>query len=374
MMNPYAVLEVAKDADADTIKKAYRKLALAHHPDKGGNADKFKEVSEAYEVLSDPEKKRMYDQFGDESLKSGFQQGPQMPHGFPPDIFAQFFGGNFGGPQTTPSITHPLRVSLEDLYKGRSFKMCISRNVNCKGCSGTGCKGGAANACAICNGKGVHHHMRALGPGFMQRIQSTCPACNGTGSLNTNKCDDCKGKKTIVDKHTVEVHVLPGTEDGHQFIFSGLADEQPGKVTGNVVFVIQTTDHEHFKRHGNDLILQKKITLRSSLCGFRFAQRHVDGSVIVLESSTLTKHNEAKVIKGAGMPHKENPDVKGDLYVIFTVEYPASLSKAQQAELEEILPPENECAIPSDARAVRMMTSNIDVGARKEQVPGCHQS
>ncbi|KAG5186352.1 putative chaperone protein dnaJ [Tribonema minus] len=367
-MRLYAVLGVATDADADTIKKAYRKLALVLHPDKNGDPEKFKEVNEAYEVLRDPEKRSSYDRFGDESLKAGFQQQPPMPHGFPPDIFAHFFG-QFGGPQSTPDIVHPLRVSLEDLYRGRQFKMCISRNVTCGDCKGSGCKGGQGHPCGICNGQGVHHHMRAVGPGIMQRMQSMCPACKGAGVLNVNKCGRCEGKKTVGDKQNVEVNVVPGTEDGHKFIFQGMADEQPSKATGSVVFVIQTTQHERFTRKGADLVLEKKLSLRQSLSGFRFSQKHVDGTSIVLENSSITRHKEAKVIKGAGMPHKDKPGMRGDLYVIFLVEYPKSLSKEQQAQLEIILPPEPLQPIEASARSVKMAPASVE-----EHAASCAQS
>jgi DnaJ family protein A protein 2 len=374
-MRLYALLGVASDADADVIKKAYRKLALLLHPDKQGDPDKFREVNEAYEVLRDTERRSLYDKYGEDSLKAGFQAAPTMHHAFPPDMFAHFFGG-FGGPQKTQDILHPLRVSLEDLYRGRHFKMCISRNINCGICGGAGHKGGDANVCGICGGKGMHQHMRAIAPGLMQRVQSMCPACNGAGVLNTHKCDGCDGKKTTVSKHTVEVQLPRGTEDGHKFVFTGLADEQPNKVTGDVVFVVQMAQHDHFQRRGADLIVKHTLTLTESLCGFRFAIKHVDGTDLVLETSALTKQGDARMVNGAGMPRRDNPALKGDLYVIFSVEYPESLSRAQQTALETILAPRPAPVIPADARPVRMSPAVVGTsgGVTREGVNSCEQS
>jgi DnaJ family protein A protein 2 len=187
----YNVLGVSKSASQEELKKAYRKLAIKNHPDKGGDSEKFKEISQAYEVLSDPEKRDLYDQYGEDALKEGMGGGGASHNPF--DIFESFFGGgggqSFGGGSSRGNrrqrrgedVVHPLKVSLEDLYNGTSKKLSLSRNVLCAKCKGKGSKSGASSQCSGCQGSGTKISIRQLGPSMIQQMQHVCSECKGSG-------------------------------------------------------------------------------------------------------------------------------------------------------------------------------------------------
>lgn len=244
----YEVLGVEKDADEKEIKKAYRKLAVKHHPDKGGDEHLFKEINAAYEILSDPKKRELYDKYGLEGVEQ--EGGPGMSGG--EDLFSMFFGGGGrgrrAGPRKGPSIQHPLKVSLEDLYNGKTVKLAINRKVIV----------GDSKECSTCNGQGAVMEIRQLGPGMITQMQRPCSACNGQGTT----------AKTKNERKVVEVHVERGAHHNQKITFKGMADELPGRETGDVHFVIQEKEHDVFKRKGADLLLMKEISLSQALTGF----------------------------------------------------------------------------------------------------------
>ena len=179
----YECLGVERDADEGEIKKAYKKLALKHHPDRGGDTEKFKEISAAFEVLSDAEKRKTYDNYGLEGLQSGGGGGGAGGE----DIFDLFFGGGRGrrgersGPSKGEDIQHAVKASLEDLYNGRTIRLAISRNKPCPDCEGRGGKEGAEKTCSQCKGRGATIQLRQIGPGMVQQIQAACSNCKATG-------------------------------------------------------------------------------------------------------------------------------------------------------------------------------------------------
>ncbi|WOL10204.1 hypothetical protein Cni_G18958 [Canna indica] len=185
----YEVLGVPKSASQDELKKAYRKAAIRNHPDKGGDPEKFKELAQAYEVLSDPEKREIYDSYGEDALKEGMGGGGGGDFHNPFDIFEQFFGGgSFGGGSSRgrrqrkgEDVVHTLKVSLEDLYNGTSKKLSLSRNVLCRKCKGVGSKSGASGRCYGCHGTGMRTVTRQIGLGMIQQMQHVCPECRGSG-------------------------------------------------------------------------------------------------------------------------------------------------------------------------------------------------
>eukprot|EP01027_Heterolobosea_sp_BB2_P013230 GEZU01019091.1.p1 GENE.GEZU01019091.1~~GEZU01019091.1.p1 ORF type:complete len:282 (+),score=93.20 GEZU01019091.1:153-998(+) len=276
----YSVLGVPKDASADDIKKAYRKLAIKYHPDKNKEpdaAEKFKEISHAYEVLSDPEKRQIYDKYGEEGL-----QGGGMNFHSAEDIFSQFFGGGggifgsfFGGgggarePKKGKDVVHAINVSLEDLYMGTTKKIRITRMKKCNECLGRGTKGGAAAAtCSRCKGTGVQTTVRQLGPGFIQQMQSTCELCNGEGKTikKEDQCPECKGKRLVEEKKEVEIHITPGMVEGEKIVFEEQANDTPSpdSVAGDIVIVIKQKPHDVFQRipsQPDNLFITKKIKL-----------------------------------------------------------------------------------------------------------------
>ncbi|KAF3627578.1 Chaperone protein dnaJ 3 [Capsicum annuum] len=345
----YGILGVSKNATEDEIKKAYRKAAMKNHPDKGGDPEKFKELAQAYEVLSDSQKREIYDQYGEDALKEGMGGGGGMHDPF--DIFESFFGGNpFGGggsgrgrrQRRGEDVVHPLKVSLEDLYSGITKKLSLSRNVICSKCSGKGSKSGASTKCSGCKGTGMKVSIRQLGPGMIQQMQHPCNECKGTGEMidDKDRCPQCKGEKVVPEKKVLEVHVEKGMQNGQKITFPGEADEAPDTVTGDIVFVLQQKEHPRFKRKGEDLFVDHTLSLTEALCGFHFILTHLDGRQLLIKSNPgeVVKPDQFKAINDEGMPVYQRPFMKGKLYIHFIVEFPDSLSLEQVQALEAILP------------------------------------
>jgi len=348
----YEVLGVPKSASQDELKKAYRKAAMKNHPDKGGDPEKFKELAQAFEVLSDPEKREIYDQYGEDALKEGMGGGGASGHS-PFDIFEQFFGGggSFGGGSSRgyrqkrgEDVVHALKVSLEELYNGTTKKLSLSRNVLCQKCKGKGSKSGNSGRCNGCHGSGVRTVTRQIGPGMIQQMQHVCSECRGSGEVisEKDKCSQCKGNKVVQEKKVVEVHVEKGMSHGQKITFQGEADEAPDTVTGDIVFVLQQKEHPKFKRKYDDLFVEHTLSLTEALCGFQFALTHLDSRQLLIRSNPgeVIKPDQYKAINDEGMPHHGRPFMKGRLYIQFKVEFPDSglLTRDQCSFLEKALP------------------------------------
>ncbi|XP_024017024.1 dnaJ protein homolog, partial [Morus notabilis] len=345
----YDILGVSKNASQDDLKKAYKKAAIKNHPDKGGDPEKFKELAQAYEVLSDPEKREIYDQYGEDALKEGMGGGADGHDPF--DIFQSFFGGNpFGGSskggrrqRRGEDIVHPLKVSLEDLYLGTTKKLSLSRNVICSKCKGKGSKSGESIQCAGCQGSGMKVTMRQLGPSMIQQMQQPCNDCKGTGETISDKdrCSACKGEKVVPEKKVLEVVVEKGMQNGQRITFPGASDEAPDTITGDIVFVLQQKEHPKFKRKGDDLFVEHNLSLTEALCGFQFVLTHLDGRQLLIKSNPgeVVKPDSFKAINDEGMPMYQRPFMKGKLYIHFTVDFPDYLSPEHVKALEVVLPP-----------------------------------
>jgi len=347
----YESLGVGKTATDADIKKAYRKAALKYHPDKGGDPEKFKEITTAYEVLSDPEKRKLYDQYG----KEGLEEHGGYGHSNAEDIFSMFFGGGRRGPQGPKrgeDIVHQLKVSLEDLYNGKTCKLAINRDKLCDTCEGRGGNLGCEKPCNICDGRGIRVQLRQLGPGMVQQIQSNCSECSGTGKviLEKDKCKECRGKKVMKERKVLEVNIDKGMKNKQKITFTGESDEAPDTIPGDIIFEIQEKEHDIFKRKGADLLITKTISLIEALNGFNFPIKHLDNRIIkinndssFLSSNPITdknffniiKNDDLKIIEHKGMPHHRNPFVKGRLFILFKIEFPISINYKQALLLEE---------------------------------------
>jgi len=382
----YEILGVPKTASQDELKKAYRRAAIKNHPDKGGDPEKFKELAQAYEVLSDPEKREIYDQYGEDALKEGMGGGSASHNPF--DIFEQFFGGrSFGGGGSSrghrqrkgEEVVHSLKVSLEDLYNGTSKKLSLSRNVLCPKCKGKGSKSGASGRCFGCQGSGVRTVTRQIGLGMIQQMQHVCPECRGSGEVisDKDKCPNCKGNKVVQEKKVLEVHVEKGMQHGQKIVFQGEADEAPDTVTGDIVIVLQVKEHPKFKRKYDDLYIDHTLSLTEALCGFQFTLIHLDGRQLLIKSNPgeVIKPGQYKAIDDEGMPHHGRPFMKGRLYVQFNVELPDSgmLSLDQCRALEKILPRRPGSSQLSDAalqncEETTMYDVDIEVEMRRRRL------
>ncbi|KAJ7950847.1 DNAJ protein [Quillaja saponaria] len=347
----YEILGVSKSASQDELKKAYRKAAIKNHPDKGGDPEKFKELAQAYEVLSDPEKRELYDEYGEDALKEGMGGGG--PSHSPFDIFESFFGGGaFGGGASSrrrrqkhgEDVVHTLKVSLEDLYNGTTKKLSLSRNILCPRCKGKGSKSGVSGTCHGCQGTGMKITTRQIGLGMIQQMQHVCPDCRGSGEVinDRDKCPQCKGNKVTQEKKAMEVHVEKGMQHDQKVVFEGQADEAPDTITGDIVFVLQLKEHPRFKRTHDDLYVEHNLSLTEALCGFQFVLNHLDGRQLLIKSNPgeIIKPGQYKAINDEGMPQHNRPFMKGRLYIHFNVDFPevGVLAPEQCRALETILP------------------------------------
>jgi DnaJ family protein A protein 2 len=338
----YELLGVEKDATEAEIKRAYKKGALKHHPDKGGDPETFQKFAAAAEVLMDSEKRATYDKYGKEGLSDEGGGG-----GDASDIFSQMFGGGGRGggrrgPRKGEDIKHSIKVSLEDLYNGKTVRLAISRNKPCGDCDGVGGKPGSEKTCDICQGRGVKVTLRQIGPGMVQQMQSACTACRGEGKAiaERDKCKACKGQKVMKDRKVLEVHIEKGMKNGHKIKFSGEADEIPGTLPGDVVITVQEKEHEIFKRKGGDLVTPIELNLAESLCGFTKVIHHLDGRTLKVQvpPGQVVKPDQVKVIESEGMPTHGNPFVKGRMFLLFKVQFPKTLSVASTKALAQVLP------------------------------------
>lgn len=283
------IYQVSPNATDAELRSAYKKGALKHHPDKNAHnpeaADKFKDLSHAYEVLSDSQKRQLYDQYGEEGLEQGGAGGGMNAE----DIFSQFFGGGgafggmFGGgmrdtgPKKARTIHHVHKVSLEDIYRGKVSKLALQKSIICPQCDGRGGKEGAVKTCAQCSGTGTQTIMRQMGP-MIQRFQTVCQSCNGEGESikDKDRCKRCVGKKTVVERKVLHVHVDRGVKSGHKIDFRGEGDQVPGALPGDVQFEIEQKPHARFQRKDDDLFYQADIDLLTALAGGNIAIEHLD--------------------------------------------------------------------------------------------------
>lgn len=344
--NYYEVLEVAKNAQPDQIKKAYRKLSLKWHPDKHQDnkeeANKrFVELGQAYEVLSDAEKRRIYDQQGEEGLKRG---GVQSSNPF--DIFSQFSDIFGGGRQQQnpednrgPDINLDVPVTLEDLYLGRNYEILVKNQVICPKCRGSGAKSeNDVQQCHACQGRGVRVQVQQLAPGFVQQFQSQCDVCGGSGKLVKTKCPRCQGKKVVEGEKKIEVWIERGMADGATIEFENAADEHPDHAAGHIVIKLVTMEHQRFKRKNDDLHFQMQISLLEALVGFERTIEHLDGHIVTVKKSTITSPGDVMKIENEGMPIHNFASRSGTLVITFSVAFPTSLSEEQREGFAKVLP------------------------------------
>jgi len=374
----YDLLNVSPTCTEADLRKAYRAGALKHHPDKNAHnpdaAEKFKEISHAYEILSDAQKRSVYDQYGEEGLEGGAGGGMSAE-----DLFSQFFGGGsaFGGgglggmfgnsmqsrgPPKARTIHHVHKVSLEDIYRGKVSKLALQKSVICPKCEGRGGKEGAVKKCPGCEGHGMKTMMRQMGP-MIQRFQTVCPDCNGEGEIirEKDRCKVCSGKKTTIERKVLHVHVDRGVKNGHKIEFRGEGDQAPGVQPGDVVFEIEQKPHARFQRKDDDLFYHTEIDLVTALAGGNIFVEHLDDrwlSVEILPGEVISP-GTVKMVRGQGMPSYRHHDF-GNLYIQFDVKFPQRnwlQDPAAFDALKTILPPPSESSLPP----AETMTEAVDL-------------
>lgn len=340
----YDILGISKGASDDEIKKAYRKLAMKYHPDRNPDnkeaEEKFKDINEAYQVLSDPQKKSQYDQFGTTDFNGGFGGSGGFDFsgmgGFE-DIFDSFFGGGFSsrrrnGPERGADLEYTLNLTFEEAVFGVEKEISISKNENCDNCNGTGSKPGSnTKTCDKCGGTGQVRYQRNTPLGSFVST-STCDKCNGTGKIITDPCSHCHGKGTVRKNKKVKIKIPAGVDTGNVLPLRGQGE--PGKnggPTGDLYINIRVSSHKLFNRKGFDIYIEEHISFGKAALGTELKVPTIDGDV-KYKVPAGTQSGTVFRLRGKGVP-RVNGHGRGDEYVKIIVDIPKSLNEKQNEAL-----------------------------------------
>lgn len=346
----YEVLGVKKDADAEALKKAYRRLAMKYHPDRNPDdkaaVERFKEAKEAYEVLGDPERRAAYDRFGHAGVDAtagargggfggGFEGGASFADIFG-DVFGDIFGGGGGARGGRAQVfrgadlRYDLDVSLEDAVRGTTVELQVPKLSACKTCDGTGAKAGTKpDTCPTCAGHGIVRVQQ----GFMQ-LQQTCPQCRGTGTIITAPCTDCAGQGRVRETRTLSVKIPAGVDNGDRIRLAGEGEAgQNGGPSGDLYVQIRMRPHPIFQRDGSDLMCEIPIGFATAALGGEVEVPTLDGKVM-LKIPAETQSGKLFRLRGKGVKGLRGGGV-GDLMCRAVVETPVKLNKKQKELLKE---------------------------------------
>jgi molecular chaperone DnaJ len=351
----YEILGVGRDASPEDLKRAYRTLAMKYHPDRNSGdeqaATKFKEAAEAYDVLSNPDKRERYDRYGHAGL-----EGVSMPDFAGADfmdIIGDLFGGIFGGggtgrhrragPQAGESLQYTLELTLTEAYRGCTKTITYPREELCEECRGSGARRGSQpSRCRQCNGQGVV----VMSQGFF-RIQQTCRACGGQGVVITDLCPTCKGRQRVTMRHSVEVQIPPGVDNGTRQLapLRGQGNAgAPGAPRGDLHFEVHVKEHPFFRREGDHLVCQVPISFSQAALGGPIELLTLDGPVTYELKRGHQSHDSIR-LSGKGMPNLRSGR-KGDLIVFLMVETPTALTKRQEELFRELAEIEKKHVTP----------------------------
>jgi DnaJ-class molecular chaperone len=346
----YDLLDIQPSSSSEEIKKAFRKKSLTHHPDKGGDAEIYKKINGAYEILSDPEKRKLYDEGGEDGLRNSGQMSE--------DVLSKMFGNMFGGgggfpfgggspfgqspfggsspfqrfntsffqnlnTKLEPSFLN-YKVTLEDLAKRKVVKLKITRDRVCPNINES-----ELSPCFTCNGKGVKVKMNQLAPGMFQQIQSPCDTCRSKGKIYPT-CDNCKEGR-VQDIKIIELHLNPELENGYKYVFQNEGNNDFGKQPGDFVVVIQYEEHSIFQVQGMNLLYTHTLTLKEALCGYKLELKHPSGEIISISTSGVTNPETVETIPHKGLSYQS------DMIVKYRIVFPTTLTQDQTEILKNVL-------------------------------------
>ena len=370
----YEVLEVDRNATPEEIKKAYRKQAKKHHPDvsqepKDVAEAKFKEVSEAYEVLSDPEKRQLYDQYGFEGVNDQFGQGGFTWSDFThaddiSDIFGDLFGGMFGSgrsrgrsrnsPQQGESLRYDLEITLRDVLDGKKVNLDVPHTVVCEPCNGTGGKDGKVNTCPKCGGSGQVQQVRRSPFGNMVTV-SDCPECHGKGTTSSEKCPHCRGNGRLTKDEHIDITVPKGMEEGMRLRVSGAGNAgYNGGPAGDLFVVIHVKEDKNFERDGSNLWTSVTTSYSKLVLGGEETVKTLEGDKISIKIPAGTDVGTVLRVSGKGLP-RTNSSGRGDLRVRVFVNIPKKVTSEQK----ELLMKLDSSVKPSGKRSARKKVKDI---------------
>lgn len=354
----YEVLNIQKNASADEIKKAYRKLAIKYHPDKNPEnseaESRFKEATEAYEVLSNPQKRSTYDQFGFaglEGMNGGSHDYSSVFRDFSDifgdfgGIFDSFFGGSgrsrggreSGGPACGANLRYNLDINFKDAVFGIKAEISYIHNVACSHCGGTGAESGSKRTvCTSCGGSGQVRR----NSGFFS-IASACPSCGGEGFVIDHPCSSCRGTGLAKKQQKIKVNIPAGIATGKRISLTGQGDAGPnGGLAGDLYVYVTVKAHRYFERDGNDLYCVIPISMTQSSLGGDLEVQTIDGIRIKVKIPSGVQHGKMLRVKGRGVPYLNSKDHRGDMYIKLQIETPKRLSmkaKTLMRELADVL-------------------------------------
>ncbi|TMI95013.1 MAG: molecular chaperone DnaJ [Bacteroidetes bacterium] len=353
----YEILGVNKTASADEIKKAYRKVAMQFHPDRNpgdkGAEEKFKEAAEAYEVLSDADKKAQYDRYGHAGVSSngrGFSGGgmnmedifSQFGDVFGDDLFGSFFGGGGGRGRTSrargvrgSNLRVKIKLTYEEIAKGVTKNIKVKKHVVCNTCSGSGAKDkGSVQTCSSCGGSGQVRRVTNTFIGQMQTV-TTCPTCNGEGSTITAKCTACKGEGRVYGEDAISIEIPPGVQEGMQLNLSGKGNAgERGGAPGDLIILIEEEPHKELQRDGMNVAYDLHISFTDAVFGTQLEVPTIDGRAKI-KIPAGTQSGKIFRLKGKGFP-AVNSYQKGDQLIHVNIWTPQHVSAEEKTMLEKM--------------------------------------
>jgi len=339
----YDILGVSKSADADELKRAYRKLAMQFHPDRNPGDQsaehKFKDINEAYDVLKDDQKRAAYDRFGHAAFENGSRGPGDFAGGFSggfADIFEEMFGAMGGrraqaGPSRGSDLRYNLEVSLEDAFRGKQTTIRVATFAHCDACKGSGAEPGTRpSSCRTCHG---HGRVRAQ-QGFFT-IERTCPTCQGSGQTIDKPCKACGGQGRTRREKTLSVNIPPGVEDGTRIRLAGEGEAGPhGAAAGDLYIFVSITQHQIFQRDGANIFCRVPIPITTAALGGAIEVPTVEGNRTRVTVPPGTQSGHQFRLRGKGMTVLRS-NLRGDMYIHAIVETPVNLTKRQQELLRE---------------------------------------